>query len=115
DEVRATINRIDQEIVRLLAERGGYVRQAARFKQTTDDVRAPARVEQVIGRVRALAEQFGRRLIGELTAVLFPSVAYSACPGKTSGHEGTIAIRPEVALAYLCDVLEGIVRSGFER
>ncbi len=59
DEVRAHINRIDQEIVRLLAERGGYVRQAARFKQTTDDVRAPARVEQVIGRVRALAEEHG--------------------------------------------------------
>jgi creatinine amidohydrolase len=42
-------------------------------------------------------------------------MAYSACPGKTSGHEGTIAIRPEVALAYLCDVLQGIVESGFER
>jgi isochorismate pyruvate lyase len=59
DEVRANINRIDQEMVRLLAERGGYVRQAARFKLTTDDVRAPARVEQVIGRVRALAAEAG--------------------------------------------------------
>ena len=59
DEVRANINRIDRELVRLLAERGAYVRQAARFKQSTDDVRAPARVEQVIQRVRALAEEHG--------------------------------------------------------
>jgi creatinine amidohydrolase len=62
-----------------------------------------------------LAEQFARRLQGEFTDVLFPTMAYSACPGKTSGHQGTIAIRPEIALAYLCDVLEGIVNSGFER
>jgi isochorismate pyruvate lyase len=59
DEVRANINRIDEAPVRLLAERGGYVRHAARFKQTTDDVRAPARVEQVIGKVRALADEHG--------------------------------------------------------
>ena len=62
-----------------------------------------------------LADQFARRLRGQCTAVLFPAVPYSACPGKTSGHEGTIAIRPEIALAYLCDVLEGIVLAGFER
>src|SRR5215203_4592651 len=62
-----------------------------------------------------LASEFARRLVGEFTAVLFPAVAYSACPGKTSGHPGTIAIRPEIALAYLCDVLQGIVDSGFER
>ena len=62
-----------------------------------------------------LASEFAARLRGDFTAVLFPTMPYSACPGKTSGHEGTIAIRPEVALAYLCDVLQGIVDSGFER
>jgi creatinine amidohydrolase len=62
-----------------------------------------------------LAGEFARRIGGDVVAALFPAVAYSACPGKTSGHAGTIAIRPEVALAYLCDVLEGIVDSGFER
>ena len=62
-----------------------------------------------------LAAEFAARLRGDFTAVLFPAMPYSACPGKTSGHEGTIAIRPEVALAYLCDVLQGIVDSGFER
>ena len=45
EEVRANIDRIDYQIVALLAERGGYVKQAARFKKTTDDVKAPQRVE----------------------------------------------------------------------
>lgn len=62
-----------------------------------------------------LAAEFAARLRGEFTAVLFPAMPYSACPGKTSGHEGTIAIRPEIALAYLCDVLAGIIDAGFER
>ena len=59
EEVRGHIDTLDREIVALLAARGHYVRQAARFKRTTDDVRAPQRVEQVIAKVRALAEQTG--------------------------------------------------------
>lgn len=58
-EVREQINRVDREIVRLLAERSGYVRQVVRFKRTADDARAPARVEQVIARVRAHADARG--------------------------------------------------------
>jgi isochorismate pyruvate lyase len=59
DEVRAHIDRLDRAIVELLAERGQYVLQAARFKKTSADVHAPQRVEQVIARVRALAGEFG--------------------------------------------------------
>ena len=59
DEVRAQIDRLDRSIVELLAERGQYVRQAARFKKMSADVHAPKRVEQVIARVRALADEFG--------------------------------------------------------
>lgn len=62
-----------------------------------------------------LAREFARSIVGDVTAVVFPAMPYSACPGKTSGHAGTIAIRPEIALAYLCDVLQGIVDAGFER
>ena len=58
-QVREQIDRIDTQIVRLLAERGGYVLAAARFKRSAAEVRAPQRVEQVIARVRALAEQQG--------------------------------------------------------
>lgn len=59
NEVRANIDRIDRQIVELLAERGGYVKQAARFKKNTEDVKAPKRVEQVIANAVALAREFG--------------------------------------------------------
>lgn len=59
DEIRAGIDRLDREIIRLMAERGAFVRQAARFKTSRADVEAPERVEQVIGKVRALATGAG--------------------------------------------------------
>ncbi|BBU45593.1 chorismate mutase [Pseudomonas monteilii] len=59
EDVRARIDHIDQNLVALLAQRGQLVAQAAAFKKTTDDVRAPARVEQVIAKVRGVAEETG--------------------------------------------------------
>ena len=58
-EVRFHIDRIDREIVALLAERGRYVLDAARFKTSEEAVRASDRVEQVIAKVRANAERYG--------------------------------------------------------
>ena len=58
-QVREQIDRVDEEIVRLLGERSGFVRQAARFKRSADEARAPARVEQVVARVRGLAGNTG--------------------------------------------------------
>jgi len=59
DQVRDHIDAIDRRIVALLAERGAYVAQAARFKKTSADVKAPDRVEQVIARVVAMATEAG--------------------------------------------------------
>ncbi|AZP70684.1 chorismate mutase [Pseudomonas poae] len=59
EEVRSNIDRLDQQIVTLLAERGHYVSQAARFKKDTDSVKAPQRVEQVIAKVRDLSHSVG--------------------------------------------------------
>ena len=59
EEVRANIDRIDRQIVALIAERGSYVKRAARFKKTTDDVKAPQRVEQVISKVTTLSLELG--------------------------------------------------------
>ena len=58
-EVRANIDRLDREIVKLLAQREKFVLQAARFKKTAADVRAPARVEEVAANVRRHAMEFG--------------------------------------------------------
>ncbi|WP_213879012.1 chorismate mutase [Pseudomonas sp. dw_358] len=59
EEVRQHIDHIDREVVALLASRGKLVTQAAAFKKTRQDVRAPSRVEQVIDKVRALAHETG--------------------------------------------------------
>lgn len=59
DEVRQHIDRIDRQLVALIAERGGYVAQAAGFKRSADDVAAPQRVAQVLDKVRTLAQQQG--------------------------------------------------------
>lgn len=59
DEVRKNIDRIDDEIVRLIYERQTYVIQASVFKKSEDEVNAPDRVEAVITKVRAKASELG--------------------------------------------------------
>lgn len=59
EEVRSNIDRLDRAIIPLLAERGDYVLQAARFKPNVADVPAPARVEDVIRNVLKLASEHG--------------------------------------------------------
>lgn len=58
-EVRDHIDRIDRQLVALIAERGAYVRQAAGFKKTAEEVPAPQRVAQVLARVNAIAVDCG--------------------------------------------------------
>ena len=55
DQVRAGIDRLDRESVALLAGRAGYIRQAARLKGRRQEIVDPARIEEVVTRVRALA------------------------------------------------------------
>lgn len=59
EEVRTNIDRIDSEIIKLIAERGMYVVQASNFKKNKDGVKAPDRVEAVIIKVRKKAEEYG--------------------------------------------------------
>lgn len=58
-EVRDNIDRLDRQLVALIAERGAYVRQAAGFKKTAEEVPAPQRVAQVLAKVGALAVELG--------------------------------------------------------
>ena len=64
-----------------------------------------------------LAEGFAGEstVAGGPRGVLFPAVSYAACPGQTRPWPGTVSIRPEVAVGYLSDVIEGIVAAGFTR
>lgn len=59
EQVRENIDRIDNEIIKLIAERGEYVAQAAAFKKSEDAVRDNSRVEAVVKNARNKAEQLG--------------------------------------------------------
>ncbi len=58
-EVRDNIDELDRRIVTLLAERGGYVAQAARIKGARGDIVDRARIEDVVAKVRATAAEQG--------------------------------------------------------
>jgi isochorismate pyruvate lyase len=59
DEVRLHIDRLDRQLLALVAERGAYVSQAARFKKSAAEVAAPQRVAQIIDRLKTLALEVG--------------------------------------------------------
>ncbi len=74
EQVRAEIDRIDDELVDLIGERFSYVDRAWQLKKTPAEARVPWRIQQVIDRVRAravekglqpeLAEALWRQMIG---------------------------------------------------
>lgn len=58
EEVRTNIDRIDDEIIKLIAERGTYVAQASAFKKNEESVKDTRRVEKVIAKVKSKAEEY---------------------------------------------------------
>ncbi|HEV2633894.1 MAG TPA: chorismate mutase [Actinocrinis sp.] len=76
-ELRIVIDRLDEQIIPLLAERTRAVSRVAAYKKDAEGVRAQGRADAVVARARDLAEQNGmppdiieavyRTLIGELT------------------------------------------------
>jgi isochorismate pyruvate lyase len=59
-EVRAEIDRVDQSLVDLIAERFGYVERAWQLKlEARQDANVPWRSQQVIDKVRERAEAKG--------------------------------------------------------
>ena len=59
DEVRSHIDALDTRIVALLAERSGYVAQAARIKPSADLIFDHDRIEFIVARVREMATTQG--------------------------------------------------------
>lgn len=59
ERVRAEIDLLDRQIVALLAERERWVARAGALKTDRAAVRAPDRVEEVIQKVRGLADDLG--------------------------------------------------------
>jgi isochorismate pyruvate lyase len=78
-DVRAGVDALDKALVRLLARRFGYMRAAARIKQSRDKVRDEARKAEVIANAAALAEELGipAGLVAELwDRLVEDSIAY---------------------------------------
>jgi len=55
DDVRAEIDRIDQALLGLFAERHGYVTRMAEIKTDPHEAYDPARIEAIIAKVRGLS------------------------------------------------------------
>lgn len=58
-EVRDHIDQLDDQIVEFIAARNAYVKQAANFKHSLEEIKANERMEAVMDRVRYKAMEFG--------------------------------------------------------
>lgn len=59
DEVRAEIDRLDQQLIALFAERHRYVTRMAEIKTDPREANDPVRVEAVVQKARRRAEELG--------------------------------------------------------
>jgi isochorismate pyruvate lyase len=82
--VRREIDRLDDAIVQLLAERAMYVKDAARFKRDAYQVSAPARQAEVFARVRALAVRHNPNFNGGFEGL--PDVVEAAYRALVAGY-----------------------------
>jgi isochorismate pyruvate lyase len=82
--VRREIDRIDEAIVQLLAERAMYVKDAARYKRDAFQVSAPARQAQVYAHVRELAQRHNPAFNGGFAGL--PDVVEAAYRALVAGY-----------------------------
>src|SRR4051794_248325 len=62
-----------------------------------------------------LADGFADVIDPSLGGAVFPTVPYTACPGKTTKYQGTIPIRPSIIQEYLIDITIGIIEQGIKK
>lgn len=73
EETRKNIDKIDNEIVKLIAERTKYVKKAAEFKKDDNDVKAPDRVKKVISNHINFK---AKKLFGKSGEIIDGTIAY---------------------------------------
>ena len=59
DEARKEIDKLDEEIIALIAKRNAYIKQIAHFKNSIEEVKAEDRISDVISRAREQAISMG--------------------------------------------------------
>ncbi|WP_345980156.1 chorismate mutase [Sulfurimonas sp. HSL3-2] len=79
EEVREEIDKLDDQIVELIAKRNRYIHQAASFKESVEEVKAPERVDAVIQKVRskALSLNLSPNLISKLYKIMINEMVES--------------------------------------
>ena len=72
EEVRTEIDKLDEKLVELISDRSHYIRQAAAFKNSVDEVKAEERIEFILQRVRHLAIEKGinPNMLSELFTIM---------------------------------------------
>jgi isochorismate pyruvate lyase len=59
EDVRNEIDKIDEEIVKLIAKRSKLVKKAAKFKESVEEIKSDERINDVLNHVRHLAATLG--------------------------------------------------------
>ena len=72
EEVRNEIDLVDDQLVELISQRSHYIRQAAGFKNSVDEVKADDRVEEIMQRVRkkGIALNINPNMLSELFTIM---------------------------------------------
>ena len=79
NEAREKIDKVDEEIVKLIAKRNDYIKQIAHFKTSVDEIKTDDRIEDVISRVRqqAISLNLSPNLINELYVKMIDAMVES--------------------------------------
>jgi len=59
EEARLEIDKLDEQIIGLIAKRNDYIKQIAHFKTSVEEVKAQDRIDDVISRAREQAISLG--------------------------------------------------------
>jgi len=78
-ELRTEIDNVDDKIVELIGLRNSYIKQAAKFKTTVEEVKAPERINEIMTRVRHKALTLGMspNMIEELYTLMINEMVES--------------------------------------
>ena len=79
EEAREKIDQVDEEIVKLIAQRNDYIKQIAHFKTSVEEIKAEERIADVISSVREQAISLGLspNLINELYVKMIDAMVES--------------------------------------
>ena len=59
EELRKEVDAVDEKIVELIAVRNAYIKQAAGFKQSVEEIKSDDRIDDVLNHVRHKALSLG--------------------------------------------------------